>query len=208
MSHPKRLILLGSILLLAGSLFVFVPTSSIAHAASINACPPTQSQGASNTWVQVIQFKLNNYHLGGTPVAVDGVFGPKTKAAVVDLQNAFGISGGGGVVGTRTWSVLDFCPGWNQAGRIYGTGATGTCPPTLSNGSSGVWVQALQDTLNFYYPGVYPDNYPDSFTPYLSSDGSFGAQTYHAVVNFQYALGLSDDGIVGPQTWRDLYMCY
>jgi peptidoglycan hydrolase-like protein with peptidoglycan-binding domain len=207
MSYPKRIILLGSILLLVGSLFVFVPGSSTAHAASINQCPPSQSQGANNTWVQVIQFKINNYGLGGTPLATDGNFGSKTEAAVVKLQNSFGISGGGGVVGTRTWSVLNFCPGWSQSGRIYGTGASGTCPPTLSNGSSGVWVQALQDLLNFFSTS-FSNTYPDKYTKYLTSDGSFGAETYHAVVNFQYQYGLSDDGVVGPQTWRDLYMCY
>lgn len=84
-------------------------------------CPPTQSENASgNTmiYVQALQGMLNAAFLRHTnfsrsgftfPLATDGQFGPQTKAAVVDYQNAVGISGGNGVVGQRTWSELTMC---------------------------------------------------------------------------------------------------
>lgn len=84
-------------------------------------CPADQSDGGSNTliFVQAIQALLNidfdNHIFPNAPqnfhpyLAFDGIFGPDTKAAVIDFQQAAGISGGGGVVGQRTWSALGMC---------------------------------------------------------------------------------------------------
>ncbi|HEU5229131.1 MAG TPA: peptidoglycan-binding domain-containing protein, partial [Ktedonobacteraceae bacterium] len=70
-------------------------------------------------FVQAIQALLNidfdNHIFPNAPqnfhpyLAFDGIFGPDTKAAVIDFQQAAGISGGGGVVGQRTWSALGMC---------------------------------------------------------------------------------------------------
>lgn len=38
----------------------------------------------------------------------------------------------------------------------------------------------------------------------VAIDGAFGPGTHAAVINFQQATGLGDDGIVGPRTWRRL----
>ncbi|QAA33058.1 peptidoglycan-binding domain-containing protein [Clostridium manihotivorum] len=38
----------------------------------------------------------------------------------------------------------------------------------------------------------------------LTTDGSFGSLTYNAVKSFQASKGLSQDGVVGPNTWRAL----
>lgn len=86
-------------------------------------CPPAQSENASgNTkiYVEAIQDLLNIDFSQGkfkaspkafTPYLIsDGDFGPQTEAAVVDFQDTVGISGGGGVVGQRTWSELGMCP--------------------------------------------------------------------------------------------------
>lgn len=35
-------------------------------------------------------------------------------------------------------------------------------------------------------------------------DGVFGSNTYHAVRHFQVFAGVSCDGIIGPDTWRQL----
>ena len=100
-------VMLQGILLVASLLVAFTPVASTAfgatwrsHSAStaskgtsqtfsplaaLNACPPTQADGASGTWVKVIQFRLNN--LGAYPLlATDGGFGAKTKAAVISFQ--------------------------------------------------------------------------------------------------------------------------
>lgn len=62
---------------------------------------------------------------------------------------------------------------------------------TIRNGSRGVEVKTLQETLNKH-----------GFS--LSVDGIFGTKTEIAVINFQKANGLSVDGIVGPKTWSKL----
>src|SRR6266700_8147724 len=83
------------------------------------------------------------------------------------------------------------------------------CPPTLSTGSGGVYVQALQDILNTNY--LLIGNYvtsPKPWTTFLPSDGSFGPQTYAAVYDWQSLMLLSKDGVVGPATWTSLFMCY
>src|SRR5947209_10481657 len=197
MHHFKRLFILGSMLLTTGLLFAFTPLASTAFAAtttaqrnngvgastrahqavipfaSINGCPPNQAKNNSGTWVQVIQLRLNNFidtgFIPGPTLATDGVFGSATRTAVVNFQSAVGIgSSGGGVVGTRTWSAMGFCLGYS----LIFTGDTGStgfshCPPSQSNGSSGILVQAIQDLLNIDFNfGVFSTS-PQSFTPFL-----------------------------------------
>ncbi|MFE2918344.1 peptidoglycan-binding protein [Kitasatospora indigofera] len=65
--------------------------------------------------------------------------------------------------------------------------------PQLSYGDSGVAVQALQCQLN-----------ADMRDTHLVVDGKFGGLTYNAVVKFQGCAHLTKDGIVGPNTWREL----
>lgn len=63
--------------------------------------------------------------------------------------------------------------------------------PTIKQGSSGNSVKALQYLLNQYGYNLEPD-------------GRFGGNTYRAVVDFQKNNGLTQDGIVGPNTWSAL----
>lgn len=63
--------------------------------------------------------------------------------------------------------------------------------PTLRNGSSGNAVKTLQ--MKLIALGY-------SFEPY-GADGAFGSMTEARVKAFQLAVGISADGIVGPQTW-------
>lgn len=62
-------------------------------------------------------------------------------------------------------------------------------PPTLRNGSTGVWVTKLQIFLS--EKGIYNGNI----------DGIFGSQTQKAVEIFQQSLNIKSDGIVGRVTW-------
>lgn len=64
--------------------------------------------------------------------------------------------------------------------------------PTIRQGSKGVYVAVLQDALNFlgYNAG--------------SIDGVFGNNTKNAVIRYQSAKGLKQDGIVGCNTWETL----
>lgn len=64
--------------------------------------------------------------------------------------------------------------------------------PLVKYGSKGVYVATLQDALNFlgYNAGTI--------------DGIFGNNTKNAVIRFQRANNLTQDGIVGCNTWRKL----
>jgi zinc D-Ala-D-Ala carboxypeptidase len=65
----------------------------------------------------------------------------------------------------------------------------------LSEGTSGDDVKQLQIRISGY-PG---------FGGVLAVDGQFGAGTKAAVVRFQQAYGLSDDGVAGPNTFAKIY---
>ena len=67
--------------------------------------------------------------------------------------------------------------------------------PQLQKGSKGDAVKGLQNALNVRSPhgGV-------------AIDGDFGTATENAVKEFQRNAGLEDDGIVGPDTWGQLYI--
>ena len=64
--------------------------------------------------------------------------------------------------------------------------------PVIKQGSKGVYVAVLQDALNTlgYNAGAI--------------DGVFGNNTKNAVIRYQRARGLAQDGIVGCNTWRTL----
>jgi len=64
--------------------------------------------------------------------------------------------------------------------------------PLIKRGARGVYVMVLQDALNYlgYNSGTI--------------DGIFGSKTRNAAIRFQRANRLSQDGIVGCQTWRSI----
>ncbi len=127
--------------------------------------------GAKITQLQS-QLKSIGYSLG----EVDGIFGPKTKAAVVAFQKAMGVETDG-IVGPITIGAL------NQV----------IAKPTLKDRSKGFAVRQLQNLLTkrgFSLGAV---------------DGIFGPKTEAAVKKFQTASKIGIDGIVGVQTWGALY---
>ena len=63
---------------------------------------PLQQVGSTGEDVRTVQLLLAAH---GHPVAVDGVFGPLTQAAVVEVQTEAGIVADG-IVGPQTWAVL------------------------------------------------------------------------------------------------------
>ena len=103
-------------------------------------------------------------------LVVDGIVGPKTRAAVVAFQKRHGLVPDG-IVGPRTRAAL--------AGASPRDGRRGGKPMKTFRAP---WVAPVQRALG------------------IPADGVFGPQTRAAVVAFQKRKGLVVDGIVGPQT--------
>ena len=111
----------------------------------------TRSQAFSRTQISVqpasitgVQEEFRFRNLSDDPglgLAVDGIFGPKTRAAVTGLQRALGI-GADGIVGSLTWRALvsgmlsllpsagDGAPSATPRGRGASGDLAGTVPGT------------------------------------------------------------------------------
>jgi peptidoglycan hydrolase-like protein with peptidoglycan-binding domain len=89
---------------------------------------PVLRQGANSSWPKVtvrsLQYLLN---ARGAKLTVDGIFGAKTRAAVVAFQRAHHLPADG-VTGAKTWGALIV---------------------TVKLGSTGPAVRAVQDQANF-----------------------------------------------------------
>jgi len=110
------------------------------------------------------------------PVAVDGIFGPNTEAAVKAFQQSAGVASDG-IVGPQTWAKVIV---------------------QVKKGSSGDAVRGVQEVIKFH------DLSGGAEGPGVVVDGIFGPKTDHFIRGFQTAVGTASDGIVGPITWRAL----
>jgi peptidoglycan hydrolase-like protein with peptidoglycan-binding domain len=111
----------------------------------------------------------------GRTVSVDGIFGPQTEAAVRTFQNSKHLTADG-VVGPNTWTALIV---------------------QVQRGSTGDAVRGVQE--EFQFRNLSGDPHKG-----VQIDGDFGPKTEDAVRDFQQALAISVDGVVGPVTWRAL----
>lgn len=148
--------------------------------------------GDRGPYVKLAQYFLrviSNYYLAVRPIAIDGIFGPATEAAVRDFQNRFGL-GIDGIVGKNTWQKLyDVFLGVANTSGL----AVGYPGYLLKEGTRGENVWLMQD-----YLGTIAQRYP---LPQISADGIFGRRTKEAVTAFQRSFGLTPDGIIGKNTW-------
>ena len=127
--------------------------------------------------VKTLQFLLR---ARGHTVAVDGIFGPQTDAAVKAFQTSKGLAANG-IVDPNSWTALII---------------------QVKKGSSGDAVRGVQEEFQFRNESGNPNQG-------VQFDGIFGPQTDSAVRAFQHAVSLdvpsvAVDGIVGPITWQAL----
>ncbi len=138
---------------------------------SVPSYPVVRRGDVSLSGVRTVQFLLRSNPSPRFAIAADGVFGQQTEAAVRMFQRANGLVVDG-TVGQATWRKLVV---------------------TQRLGSRGEQVRAIQALLNIYgrtHAGFR-----------LAQDGIFGPLTRAAVIRFQRAVDITDNGVVGPVTW-------
>lgn len=130
--------------------------------------------GAKGSTLKSVQTWLNSSYKAN--LSVDGVYGPKTKAALVRaLQTELNKSG------ARLDVDGEFGPKTRAACR------------TLYQGTSGALVRVLQGGLIGF--GFDTNGF----------DGIYGSGTKAAVTAFQRSKGIGVDGIAGPQTFNAMF---
>ncbi len=164
-------------------------------------------RGSTGPNVVVVQTELNrigqNYPAIPKIPNVDGIFDSRTEAAVREFQEIFDLDADG-IVGPGTWyalvrlyiAVTRLAELRSQGQRFYAI--NWEYPDTLRQGDTGAKVEHLQymlSVLSEYIPSVPP----------VQVDGIFGPATQSAVIAVQRRFGLTPDGIVGRQTWDELY---
>jgi len=151
--------------------------------------------GSRGDNVRLMQEYLNviaGVHPSIPRLTVDGVFGPVTENAVRAYQRQFGLTADG-VIGPITWNSIV-----TQRNNIVNAPPV-IIPPfpgtALRLGSTGEDVRILQTYINKLANS-------NTNVPRIIVDGIFGVNTRTAVIAAQRALGLTQDGIVGPSTWN------
>jgi len=131
------------------------------------------------------------------------------KKLILPLVVVVAVAGVGGYMLAKSQAYIG-----DSIGVISGFGGYGcnyyTIPPTIRQGSTGECVKALQHGLNLW--GVNSGS--KKSVPYLplTVDGVFGSKTTSVVKAYQKSKGLTQDGVVGPNTWTaflsDCYLTY
>ena len=140
---------------------------------------PELRQGSNSAWPQAtvrsLQYLLNAH---GAKLTVDGIFGPKTKAAVAAFQRSKGLSASE-VVQASTWRSLLV---------------------TVHRGSTGPAVRAVQDQINFRN---LKDGRTLAVDGLFGPKTGASVRAFQKAMAAE-ASGFRVDGIVGPQTWQAL----
>jgi peptidoglycan hydrolase-like protein with peptidoglycan-binding domain len=138
--------------------------------------------GSEGDLVAALQEALNEQ---GYDLAVDGIFGEGTDAAVRDFQAESDLDVDG-IVGPDTLAAL----GLEEVAASHGKRRQANVV-YLEHGNTGSAVRTLQHAL---VAAGYE----------LDVDGVFGANTDATVRDFQRQNDLDADGVVGPNTWAAL----
>lgn len=166
--------------------------------------------GSTGNDVLTKQIQLNrisrNYPAIPKIDPVDGVFGTATEDAVVAFQEIFGLTPDG-IIGKETWYRIAFL--YNSVKRLAELDSEGIAledirkqfSEILRPGDTGDEVRVIQYFLAVV--GTFNDAVPS-----VAINGAFDEATQNAVIAFQRSAGLDPDGIVGAETWDQLYDAY
>ena len=168
--------------------------------------PEELSLGDTGVYVRVAQYYLAviAQNLDTVPeIDIDGIFGPRTEAAVKAFQRDYGLPETG-VIDERTWNdMYNVYRGIVESTPEYYTGVPVAPYPgfVLSIGMRGNEVRLLQEYLA-KLSEVYPE------IPQVAVDGVFGPATRSAVMAAQQLFGLPVTGIVFALTWDAITSAY
>ncbi len=166
--------------------------------------------GSAGNDVLTKQIQLNrisrNYPAIPKIDPVDGVFGTATEDAVVAFQEIFGLTPDG-IIGKETWYRIAYL--YNSVKRLAELDSEGIAledvrkqfSEILQLGDTGDEVRVIQYFLAVV--GTFNDAVPS-----VPINGIFDEATRNAVIAFQQYAGLDPDGIVGEETWDQLYDAY
>ncbi|PRX43926.1 zinc D-Ala-D-Ala carboxypeptidase [Prauserella shujinwangii] len=93
------------LLAVAGAVVGSTVTASPAQADACYTWNRTLSQGMSGEDVRQLQIRVSGYPGYGGVLAIDGDYGPATKAAVTRFQQAYGLAADG-IAGSQTYSKI------------------------------------------------------------------------------------------------------
>ena len=166
--------------------------------------------GSRGPYVTVVQTELNrisrNYPAIPRIPEIDGIYGPKTEAAIQKFQEIFDLDVDG-VVGKATWyalvrlytAVLSLSELRSQGQQFYSI--SWAYPDAIVQGARGDKVRHLQymlSVLSEFIPQIPP----------VEVDGIFGPATRSAVIAAQGFFGLPQTGEVDDNTWNEIYDQY
>lgn len=167
-------------------------------------------QGDAGNDVQLKQIQLNrisrNYPSIPKIYPVDGIFGQETEDAVREFQRIFNLDVDG-IIGKATWYRIGYI--YTAVKRLAELDSEGIAigeieqqfSQILQLGDTGNEVSNIQ-----YYLSVIGEFYET--VPPIPVTGTFDETTRDAVIAFQNTYGLTPDGIVGRETWQDIYRAY
>ncbi len=146
-------------------------------------------EGMNGQDVLVLQRMLTE---AGFNTPENGHFGSATEHSVVAFEQAFNLKANG-LVTKAFVAQLRSVAGGSGGASPTAKGASTPAPnaPTLNEGSSGHWVDVLQQDL--------------TFAGFLTQvDGTFGPSTAQSVIAFKRSKSLQPNAVVGPKAWAAL----